>query len=105
MALQLIFKPGQTLETGSGKKIILGKDSVTLKHEEIGGWIRHNGWTLQLPADAILKWPVFPFNPYANGLEVDLTRAVGTITIPFWSGMKERRSQEFRFILEVDKEE
>jgi hypothetical protein len=105
MALQLIFKPGQTLETGSGKKIILGKDSVTLKHEEIGGWIRHNGWTLQLPADAILKWPVFPFNPYANGPEVDLTRAVGTITIPFWSGMKERRSQEFRFILEVDKEE
>ncbi|MBL7698271.1 MAG: hypothetical protein JNK79_08940 [Chitinophagaceae bacterium] len=105
LTLQLMLKPGQTLETGSGKTIVLGRDSITLNSKDLGGWIHHNGWKLQLPADAILKWPVFPYNPYTSGPEVDLARAIGTITIPFWSGMKERAGQEFPFVLEVDKNE
>ena len=100
--LQLILTPGQILETGAGQKILLGKDRIEMGREELGGWIRHNGWTLHLPDDAQLNWPVFPFNPYANSPENGLARAVGTITIPLWKGMKVKDGQEFPFALEVD---
>ena len=100
--LQLILKPGQMLETGAGKKIMLGEAKIALGKEDLGGWIRHNGWTLRLPENARLEWPVFPFNPYADGPEVNIERAVGRITIPLWEGMKERGNQEFDFALSVD---
>jgi hypothetical protein len=102
LTLQLVLKPGEILETGAGKKITLGRDKVELQDAELGGWVRHNGWTLHLPKDAHLTWPVFPFNPYANKPEVNLERAVGTVSIPLWQGMKERGDQQFPFSLEMD---
>lgn len=80
--LQLCLKAGEILETESGKKIILGNEKVELSSEEIGGWIRHHGWTLKMDAGARFTWPVFPHNPYTNGPEIKLEKAVGVLSIP-----------------------
>ncbi len=95
--LQLMLKAGQTLETGSGQKIILGKEKIDLGDPELGGLIRNNGWTLYLPPGMRLTWPVYPFNPYRDGPETDLNLAIGTLTI-----VLKAEDQEFPFTLEME---
>jgi hypothetical protein len=97
MNLQLVFKAGQTLETGTGRKIVLGKEKIELSDEDLGGMIRHNGWTLHLPQGMRLTWPVYPFNPYRNKPETELAQAIGRISTPLRA-----ENQEFQFTLDVD---
>jgi hypothetical protein len=80
--LQLVLKAGQGLETGAGKKIMLGSDPIELGPDDIGGWIRHDGWTLKVDPAAHLTWPIYPYNPYANASEKTLDHAVGRLTVP-----------------------
>ena len=82
MTLQLVLKPGEPLETGAGKKITLSAEPVTLSAQEIGGSIRHHGWTLEVDPAATLVWPVHPFNPYANAPEPGLEHAVAALAVP-----------------------
>lgn len=82
LTLQLCLKGGGALETGAGKKIDLGEQPVELGPADIGGWIRHNGWTLRTDAGAKLVWPVRPFNPYANAPETGIQNAVGALSVP-----------------------
>ncbi len=79
--LQLCLKAGEPLETGRSK-INLTEQRVELNEGEIGGVIRHRGWTLRVDQPARLSWPVLPFNPYANAPERDLRHAVGVLTVP-----------------------
>ena len=51
---------------------------------------------MKLPPGARLTWPVYPFNPYRNGPETDLTHAVGTISV------KLTGKQTLGFALEAD---
>jgi len=60
----------------------LVNEKVKQSSEEVGGWIRHHGWTLKMNADATLTWPFYPHNPYANGPETKLEKAVGILSIP-----------------------
>jgi hypothetical protein len=94
--LQLVLKAGLTLKTGSGLEIKPGKEIIDLGPEILGGSIAHNGWVLHLPPDAHLSWPVYPFNPYADGPETTLDHAIGVLSVP----LKEE-DQEFCFSLEV----
>jgi hypothetical protein len=80
--LQLVLKPGDTLETGAGRRITLSEDAIELSPEDLGGSIRHHGWTMKLDPGARLIWPVFPHNPYADAPETQLRYAVGRLTIP-----------------------
>jgi len=48
LTLQLCLKSGETLETGAGRKMLLGKERLELSPEELGGRIRHHGWTLRV---------------------------------------------------------
>lgn len=80
--LQLCLKAGEILETATGKKIILGNEKIELSSEDIGAWIRHHGWTLKMDPTARLSWPVYPHNPYANGPETGLDKAVGVLSVP-----------------------
>ena len=82
LTLQVCLKAGETLETGAGKKAVLGKERLELTPDELGGWIRHRGWTMKLDPTARLVWPVYPHNPYANGPETDIERAVGALSVP-----------------------
>jgi hypothetical protein len=104
LTLQLCLKAGEVLETAKSK-IILDDKRAELKPEEIGGWIRHHGWTLKVDPTARLTWPVYPFNPYRNGPETELTHAVGTLSIPLHvqatPGSK-TRAQEIAFTLEAN---
>jgi hypothetical protein len=80
--LQLALKPGETLETGAGRRITLGTEKLDLSPEDLGGSIRHRGWTMKLDPGARLIWPVYPHNPYADVPETQLQYAVGRLTIP-----------------------
>jgi hypothetical protein len=80
--LQLSLKAGEALETGSGKKVVLGGERVELSAADLGGRISHHGWTLEVPAGAALSWPVYPHNPYADVPETNIAYAVGRLTVP-----------------------
>lgn len=105
--LQLCLKEGETLETATGRKIKLGKETVELSPADIGGWIRHHGWTLNVDPTARLKWPVYPFNPYRNKPETSLEQAVGVLSVPI-KGKEIRghyvrpHEQEISFVLQAD---
>jgi hypothetical protein len=79
--LQLVLKAGEALETAK-KKLVLDEKRIELGPDEIGGWIRHRGWTLGVDPTARLVWPVLPFNPYRNAPETDLVYAVGVLSVP-----------------------
>lgn len=79
--LQLCLHAGESLETATSKTV-LGDERIELGPDQIGGWIRHHGWTLRVDPAARLTWPVYPFNPYANAPETTLRRAVGVLTVP-----------------------
>ncbi len=104
--LQLVLKSGQTLETGAGKKIMLGSDPIELAPKDIGGWIRHGGWTLKVDPEARLAWPIYPYNPYANAPEKTLEHAVGRLTVPLHleseHGYIRPHQQEISFTLSAD---
>jgi hypothetical protein len=103
LTLQLVLKPGETLKTAK-REITLSANSLHLSGEEIGGWIRHHGWTLRVDPSATLDWPIYPFNPYADAREKTLEHAVGALAIPLQ--LKSRpghfvrpNEQEIRFAL------
>jgi hypothetical protein len=79
--LQLVLKAGEPLETAK-TKIVLDDKRIELGPDQIGGWIRHRGWTLTVDPTARLVWPVLPFNPYRNAPETDLRYAVGVLSVP-----------------------
>ena len=102
--LQLCLNAGETLETGAGKNIELGKGRIELGPEAIGGWIRHHGWTLKVDPTARLVWPVYPHNPYADAPETTLEHAVGALSVPLRQKAQPGRSirpneQEISFTL------
>ena len=104
LAVQLVLRPGELLETGK-TKVILGPDRVELGPEEVAGLIRHRGWSLRFDSPARLVWPVFPYNPYANAPETSLGLAVGVLTVPIQPqevGGRFRK-QDIRFVLEAAK--
>jgi hypothetical protein len=80
--LQLVLKPGETLETGAGRQFKLSEEKIELSPKDLAGSIRHNGWEMKLDPDASLIWPVYPQNPYADAPETQLRYAVGRLTIP-----------------------
>lgn len=103
--LQLCLKAGEELETAKSK-VTLDENRLELGPDQIGGWIRHHGWTLHVDPTATLTWPVFPFNPYQNGPETRIRSAVGILTVPLKvqapaPGVKKWRRQEIAFELEA----
>jgi hypothetical protein len=107
LTLQLCLKAGEVLETGK-TKVVLGEQPVELGPDQLGGWIRHGGWTLQVDPGARLTWPVYPFNPYRNAPETTLQHAVGALTVPVKvqapaASTLPWRTQEMAFTLEASR--
>src|SRR2546430_14582605 len=92
--VQICLKAGETLETGGGKRIVLGTDRVELSPEDLRGEIRHHGWTLKMDPTARLVWPIYPFNPYMNKPEAKLDHAVGLLSVP----LQVKRTKEDWFV-------
>jgi len=82
LTLQLCLKAGETLETAAGRRFTLSGDRIELQATDIGGWIRHHGWTMKVDPAARLIWPVYPHNPYANAPETNIAYAVGALSVP-----------------------
>jgi hypothetical protein len=79
--LQLVLHAGETLETAR-RTVTLSAEQINLGPDEIGGWIRHHGWKLEVDPGARLIWPVYPFNPYQNAPEKTLEHAVAALSVP-----------------------
>ena len=92
--VQLCLKAGEILETGAGKRIVLGAERVELSPEDLHGEIRHHGWTLKVDPTARLVWPMYPFNPYMNKPETKLDHAVGLLSVP----LQAKRTKEDWFV-------
>jgi hypothetical protein len=108
LTLQLVLKPGETLETGAGRKLTVGSERIELSPEDLGGWIRHHGWTMTFDSTARLVWPVYPWNPYGDAPEKNLGAAVAALTMPL--RMKSQpghsvrpKEQEFAFSISTGK--
>lgn len=95
--LQLMLKNGLEIVTGSGRKYILGSSKIELGDEELKGSIRHNGWTFHFPQGFHLSWPVFPFNPYNDAQETDLSKAIGRLSLPLHA-----KDEHFKLSIEVE---
>jgi len=104
LTLQLPFHAGEALETAHSH-IVLGQKRIELSADQIGGWIRHHGWSLQVDPSAQLIWPIYPFNPYRNGPETDLRHAVAALSIPLAGKERGLRlchgTQKIKFVLDV----
>jgi len=84
---------------------MLSSERMELAGPDIGGWIRHHGWTIAVDPAAALVWPVYPHNPYANGPEKTLDHAVGALSVPL--RLKDGKyirpgEQEISFTLKAD---
>lgn len=108
LTLQLVLKPGETLETGAGRKLTVGSERIELSPEDLGGLIRHHGWTMKFDSTARLVWPVYPWNPYGDAPEKNLGAAVAALTMPL--RMKSQpghsvrpKEQEFAFSISTGK--
>ena len=106
LTLQLVLKAGELLETGGGQKITLGADRVELGPVELGGSIRHHGWSMKVDPSARLLWPVYPFNPYANSSETSLAWAVGALSVDLApkkaSPTSTHKEQQIDFVITVN---
>ncbi len=107
LTLQLVLKTGEALETGAGEKITLGADRIELGPAELGGRIRHHGWTMKLDPSARLVWPVYPFNPYADGAETNPEWAVGALSVDLHptssgDGPGHHKEQQIDFVILVE---
>jgi hypothetical protein len=105
--LQLCLKGGETLETGTGKRVTLSADRIELSPEVLGGSVHSQGWTLKVDPTARLVWPVYPFNPYANAPESTLEHAVGVLSVPLILKQDRERyvrphEQEISFALKAE---
>lgn len=80
--LQLVLQVGENLETSTGQNVVLDDKPIQWNSANLGSWIRHRGWTLHVGPGARLSWPIYPFNPYRNVPETDLTHAVGRLSFP-----------------------
>ena len=92
VTLQLVLKPGEAVETAAGRRFTAGADRVALEAGDLGGSLRHRGWTLSWSGQAQLAWPVYPYNPYAEGPETSLEYAVGALTFPLSIASGEREA-------------
>ncbi len=97
LTLQLALKAGETLETGTGAKVVLGRDRIEWGPEKIGGEVRYNGWTLKSAEPLRLVWPVYPYNPYANAPETGLANAVGALATDV--NHKSRDTRDLKYTL------
>jgi len=99
LTVQLCLKNGEALETGAGRRLTLAAERTVLGPQELGGWIRHRGWKLAVPPDAVLTWPVYPFSPYTDAQETDVAYAVGALAAPL--NLARAGVRDIAFVLEA----
>jgi len=82
LTLQLALRAGEIMETGAGQRVKLSDERIEYGSRELGGWIRHGGWTLEVDPTARLVWPIYPYNPYSDAPEKTLEHAVAALSVP-----------------------
>lgn len=68
----------------------LDETEIRLTGADCGGHFSHAGWTVELPDDALVEWPVRPHNPYTKDGSASLDHARIVITLGFGTTPIER---------------
>ena len=82
LSLQLCLRAGEALETAAGRRVVVGAEPIDWAAADLGGSIRHHGWTMTVDPAARLAWPVYPLNPHGDGPETSLEFAVARLSVP-----------------------
>lgn len=90
--VMLHLTPGETLKSPDNT-VVLGEEPIRWDSEQLGDWIQHRGFTIQLPEGCSLSWPSLPFNPYAKDGKAAINTAVGIIAVNVMS----EQGKRFRF--------
>jgi hypothetical protein len=83
--LPLRLQPGQELACNGDTRATVGRENLEMCWER-PVCLRHRGCRLELPAGASLRWPVYPFNPYAADGAAPLEQAVAVLSLPLKDG-------------------
>jgi hypothetical protein len=79
---------GKAWRTAAGKSGTLGAKPVMLNPQDIGGWFEHDGWRVELPAEATISWPVLPHDPYRKDGRAEPGQGRIVATLPFSDSVK-----------------
>ena len=94
--LTLIPRKGETIETGGGRKFVLGESKKELSPKELGGSLTYAGYRLTVPETASLHWPMLPHDPYKKDGAAEPFQGLIEIRIPF-----DTLHKKHRVILEI----
>ncbi|HWB55257.1 MAG TPA: hypothetical protein VG722_13730, partial [Tepidisphaeraceae bacterium] len=78
----LIANIGGAWHTESGEHGKLGPEPIHLTALQAGGKFYHNGWSITLPTDATLDWPVLPYDQYVKDGTAPLDQGRIVVTLP-----------------------
>ncbi len=81
--LTLIPHMNTTLQTGTGEKVNITDEPLSVSPETLGGRVTYAGYCLHLPPTASLHWPALPHNPYRKDGRATPGEGRIEIRIPF----------------------
>jgi len=81
--LTLLPRPGQTVETAAGEKVVTADKAVSFPAERLGDWLRYAGCRIAVPPGASLQWPALPHNPYRKDGRASPAEGRLVVRIPF----------------------
>ena len=61
------------------------------------GWIKGDNFRLQMPTQSNIRWPIYPFNPYAINNAAPPEQAVAIVSTELTIDQKEKH-----FVLEIE---
>jgi hypothetical protein len=94
--LTLLPHLGEPLQTAAGREATLGSQPLALLPAELGTWLAHAGWRIEVPDGAGLRWPLLPHNPYRKDGRAEPSEGRIVIDVPL-----DRQHPQRRFLIEV----
>jgi hypothetical protein len=79
----IIPHPGKPIVSGGGEKAVLGAEPFVWSGGSLGGQFEHNGVRYAVPSQALVRWPVYPYDPYRKDGRTEIRNARIVIELPF----------------------
>lgn len=95
--LTLIPRMNQPFVTERSERV-LNDEEFTVSGEQLGSWIQQSGYRLAIPAEATVKWPVLPHNPYTKDGYAKSSEGRIVVSLPF-----SREKPEYKLTLSITK--
>jgi len=80
--LTLLPRLGKPIATAGGMETTLFAEPIEWSAEQVGGQLRHAGFSLDLPTTASVHWPTLPHNPYRKDGRAEASEGRIEVRIP-----------------------